>query len=120
MSICNQTGESKPEPQPDAQSDDASGASQPATLDDLQGMAQAVLTEDPAAQLEAIIRFRKLLSIGTKRLSEQTAPPTCFTAERNPPIQEVISTGVVPRLIQFLKCHEDPQLQVASCDSRCF
>ena len=119
MSICNQTGESKPEPQPDAQGDDASGASQPATLDDLHGMVEAVLTEDRAAHLEATTRFRKLLSIGTNHLSEPVLL-TCFIAERNPPIQEVISTGVVPRLIQFLKCHEDPQLQVASCYPRCF
>jgi hypothetical protein len=47
----------------------------------------------PLAQLEACIRLRKLLSI-----------------ERNPPIAEVIAAGVVPRLVQFLHCHDDPTL----------
>lgn len=45
-------------------------------------------------QLDATTRFRKLLSI-----------------ERSPPIQEVISAGVVPRFIQFLKSYDNPQLQ---------
>jgi len=65
-----------------------------ANLHDLQEMVQAVLSEDRAAQLDATTRFRKLLSI-----------------ERNPPIQEVISAGVVPRFIQFLKCYDNHQLQ---------
>lgn len=44
---------------------------------------------DAHLQLEATIRFRKLLSM-----------------ERNPPIAEVIGAGVVPRLVQLLQCHE--------------
>jgi len=44
-------------------------------------------------QLEACIRLRKILSI-----------------ERNPPIAEVIAAGVIPRLVQFLHCFEDPTL----------
>lgn len=85
---------------------------QQANLHDIQEMVQAVLTEDRAAQLEATTRFRKLLSIGTNHLSEPVLL-TCFIAERNPPIQEVIGAGVVPRFIQFLKCYDNPQLQVA-------
>ena len=36
-------------------------------------------------------------------------------SERCPPIDEVISAGVVPRLVEFLDRHDLPQLQV--CDS---
>ncbi len=34
------------------------------------------------------------------------------TAERNPPIEEVISQGVIPRFVQFLQRQDAPQLQV--------
>ena len=44
-------------------------------------------SDDPAKQLEATTRFRKLLSI-----------------ERNPPIAEVIAAGAVPRLVQYCQC----------------
>ena len=44
-------------------------------------------SDDPAKQLEATTRFRKLLSI-----------------ERNPPIAEVIAGGAVPRLVQYCQC----------------
>lgn len=65
-----------------------------AGLHDLQEMVNAVMSEDRGIQLDATTRFRKLLSI-----------------ERNPPIQEVIGAGVVPRFIQFLKCYDNHQLQ---------
>lgn len=65
-----------------------------ARLEALPGLVQAVMSEDPRYQLEATIQFRKLLSI-----------------ERNPPIAEVIQTGVVPRFVQFLVREENPNLQ---------
>lgn len=35
-----------------------------------------------------------------------------FLIERNPPIEEVIQSGVVPRFIEFLDRDDFPQLQV--------
>ena len=50
-------------------------------------------SSDPAVQLEATTRFRKLLSI-----------------ERNPPIAEVIAANAVPRLVQHCQCYDDAPL----------
>uniref|UniRef100_A0A7S1NAV0 Importin subunit alpha n=1 Tax=Eutreptiella gymnastica TaxID=73025 RepID=A0A7S1NAV0_9EUGL len=66
-------------------------------LGNLPQLVQALNSDDSQAQLQAALHFRKLLSI-----------------ENNPPIDEVIATGVVPRLIQFLKCPENPTLQFES------
>ena len=46
------------------------------------------------AVVQATVWFRKLLSI-----------------ERNPPIDEVINAGVIPRMIQLLTCEANQQLQ---------
>ena len=53
-----------------------------------------VMSSDPVRQLEAVTAFRKLLSI-----------------ERSPPIEEVIQSGVVPRLVHFLTATDNPGLQ---------
>jgi len=63
-------------------------------LENLPKMVAGVTSNDPVQQLEATTQFRKLLSI-----------------ERNPPIEEVIAAGVVPRFVQFLTFHDNPQLQ---------
>lgn len=63
-------------------------------LENLPQMVANVNSNDVSLQLEATTAFRKLLSI-----------------ERSPPIEEVISSGVVPRFVQFLECHATPQLQ---------
>ncbi|KAI3438906.1 hypothetical protein D9Q98_001320 [Chlorella vulgaris] len=63
-------------------------------LESLPAMVQGVWSEDPQAQLDATTQFRKLLSI-----------------ERNPPIEEVIGQGVIPRFVQFLQRGDVPQLQ---------
>jgi HEAT repeat protein len=63
-------------------------------LELLPKMVSGVNSTEPVLQLEATTQFRKLLSI-----------------ERNPPIEEVIAAGVVPRFVQFLTYHDNPQLQ---------
>lgn len=63
-------------------------------LDSLPQMVAGVYSDDGVAQLESTTHFRKLLSI-----------------ERNPPIEEVVQSGVVPRLVEFLGRDDYPQLQ---------
>lgn len=63
-------------------------------LDELPSMVQGVWSNDAQAQYEATQKFRKLLSI-----------------ERNPPIEEVIKQGVIPRFVEFLKRGDMPSLQ---------
>lgn len=55
---------------------------------------QGVMSEDPAQWLEYTKNFRKLLSI-----------------EKDPPISQVISCGVVPRFVQFLQLAQNTKLQ---------
>mmetsp|Transcript_3642 Transcript_3642/g.8635 ORF Transcript_3642/g.8635 Transcript_3642/m.8635 type:complete len:567 (-) Transcript_3642:324-2024(-) len=57
-------------------------------------LCQQLMSSDPQAQHHAVTAFRKLLSI-----------------ERNPPIQQVIDSGVVPRLVQLLKQNGNYNLQ---------
>lgn len=63
-------------------------------MDKLPELVDGVNSNDPERQKDAVICFRKFLSI-----------------ERNPPIQEVINSGVVPRLTQFLTFNHNPSLQ---------
>ncbi|KAH9605589.1 hypothetical protein KSS87_016327 [Heliosperma pusillum] len=63
-------------------------------MESLPQMVAGVYSDDPVAQLDFTTQFRKLLSI-----------------ERNPPIEEVVQAGVVPRLVEFLGRDDYPQLQ---------
>eukprot|EP00877_Chromochloris_zofingiensis_P007919 jgi/Chrzof1/3380/Cz12g23090.t1 len=63
-------------------------------LDELPSMVEGVYSSNPQDQYEATQKFRKLLSI-----------------ERNPPIEEVIKTGVIPQFVKFLQRADMPQLQ---------
>ena len=58
---------------------------------------QLILSDDPAQQLKATQHFRRLLSI-----------------EKNPPIKEVIDSGIIPKLVQFLQLQDQPSLQFES------
>jgi len=53
-----------------------------------------VMSNDPELQAKSTMYFRRLLSI-----------------EKNPPIQQVIDSGVVPRFVQFLQRSDNPVLQ---------
>lgn len=63
-------------------------------LKNLPVLVSKVTSENGALQLEGVQEFRKLLSI-----------------EKNPPIQEVINTGIVPRLVQMLTFVHNEALQ---------
>jgi hypothetical protein len=63
-------------------------------LENLPHMVTGIMSMEANTQLEATTSFRKLLSI-----------------ERNPPIQQVIDAGVVPRFVEFLQIDGNPPLQ---------
>lgn len=54
-------------------------------------------SNDPAQRLQATIEFRRMLSV-----------------EDNPPIQDVINSGIVPRLMEFLSYSNEEKLQFES------
>lgn len=58
-------------------------------------MIDALYSEEESVQLEATQNFRKLLS-----------------RDPNPPIEEVIQKGIVPRFVQFLENKNNASLQV--------
>lgn len=64
------------------------------SLADLPNIIVGIQSEDEKRQFDCTTAIRKLLSI-----------------ERNPPIQEVIDTGIIPRLIAFLGKDDKPTLQ---------
>lgn len=80
-----------------AQQAEAKAAELMQRLQQLPQLVAMVNSEQEAAQIEAVTSFRKLLSI-----------------ERNPPIQQVIDSGVVPRLVHFLRTSQSPVLQFES------
>ncbi|EGC30108.1 hypothetical protein DICPUDRAFT_50915 [Dictyostelium purpureum] len=63
-------------------------------LEQLPTLVQEINSDNPELILKATTAFRKLLSI-----------------EKSPPIEEVIRTGIVPRLVKFLYTQDFPHLQ---------
>jgi HEAT repeat protein len=63
-------------------------------LEQIPSLTQMLHSADATAQFNATQQFRKLLSI-----------------QENPPIQEVIQAGVVPRFVEYLKEVNRPELQ---------
>merc|ERR550534_1786895 len=63
-------------------------------LKELPLIVAGIRSDDPRVQYERVTQIRKMLSI-----------------ERNPPIQQVIESGIIGRLIEFLKRSENPGLQ---------
>lgn len=72
----------------------ASSSAANSKLENLPQMIQGVMGDDPVVQTESTTQFRRLLSI-----------------EKNPPIQQVIDSGVVPRFVEFLQRDDNPALQ---------
>eukprot|EP00288_Rhodomonas_lens_P013266 CAMPEP_0177701826 /NCGR_PEP_ID=MMETSP0484_2-20121128/6814_1 /TAXON_ID=354590 /ORGANISM="Rhodomonas lens, Strain RHODO" /LENGTH=519 /DNA_ID=CAMNT_0019213077 /DNA_START=34 /DNA_END=1593 /DNA_ORIENTATION=- len=64
------------------------------SLAQLPDIVQALYSESPQRQKEATFALRRLLC-----------------TERDPPIQEVINCGAIPRLLESLMSHENPDLQ---------
>ena len=68
-----------------------------ATLEQLPNLVKGIMGNDTNVQTEYTTQFRRLLSI-----------------EKNPPIQQVIDSGVVPRFVEFLSRDDCPALQFES------
>lgn len=76
-------------------------------------MAAALFGDDVQLMLEATIRFRKLLSKGCLHCRIARIKRQLFSSltEPNPPIDEVITAGIVPRFVELLK-YQHFQIQV--------
>jgi hypothetical protein len=77
----------------------SSGAPHPhsTTIDQLPSLVEGIMGNDTNLQTEYTTQFRRLLS-----------------SEKNPPLQQVIDSGVVPRFVEFLSRDDCPALQFES------
>ncbi|XP_071454203.1 importin subunit alpha-3 [Hetaerina americana] len=64
------------------------------TTTNLEQLVANARSDNPAVQLNAVQSARKLLS-----------------SDRNPPIDALINSGILPSLVYCLECHENPALQ---------
>lgn len=74
--------------------DQLTPSSDPAQHNEIAYFVTLAASADAAQQLEGVAGIRKKLSI-----------------ERNPPINDVIRSGIVPKLIQYLAAFDQPKLQ---------
>lgn len=76
-------------------------------------MVAALFSNDAQQMLETTIRFRKLLSKGLIENDRRSVRihHSLSRLEPNPPIDEVITAGIVPRFVELLK-FQHFQLQV--------
>jgi importin subunit alpha-1 len=81
-------------------------------------MVAGVVSNNPEEQLIATTKFRKLLSKGQWvdkvdifLLAKGIIKCQCLL-ERNPPIEDVIACGVVPKFVEFLRSSSHDLLQV--------
>eukprot|EP01112_Ceratiomyxa_fruticulosa_P015557 TRINITY_DN4585_c0_g1_i1.p1 TRINITY_DN4585_c0_g1~~TRINITY_DN4585_c0_g1_i1.p1 ORF type:complete len:534 (-),score=120.75 TRINITY_DN4585_c0_g1_i1:221-1822(-) len=85
---------------PEPQTDSEKTTTPPSSLlgvTDIAGLAAICMGDDTSMWLESTTRLRKMLSV-----------------EKEPPIDKVIESGVVPRFVQFLLLDDQPQLQFES------
>lgn len=80
-------------------------------------MVAELQSPETEVQLAATQKFRKLLSRGyiivleTFSYNKTKIKETLFSTEPNPPIDEVIKTGLVPKFVEFLSRSDNPVLQ---------
>jgi hypothetical protein len=78
---------------PHIESTDSEDSEKPVTQS-LETIVQNAASDQPALQLSAVQAARKLLS-----------------SDRNPPIDDLIASGMLPILVNCLLCHDNPSLQ---------
>ncbi len=70
-----------------------------------------IYSQDPQIVLDTVVQLRRLLSIGAHARAPLCNPAELMRPdrsdrwphpERDPPIQEVIDAGLVPKLVEFL------------------